>query len=104
MRFYSTNSPQHTVSAEEALFHSLPADKGLYMPTPLPHLGTDFFEKIAGQSLADIGFEISKSLFGDEISKADLENLTHQAFPFDTPVVELEPGNTSVLELFHGHH
>ncbi|QIP11465.1 threonine synthase [Spirosoma aureum] len=102
MRFYSTNNPQNTVSVEEALFHSLPADKGLYMPTPLPHLGTDFFEKIAGQSLADIGFEISKALFSDEISTADLENLTHQAFPFDTPVVDLEPGKTSVLELFHG--
>ncbi|GAB3892684.1 threonine synthase [Spirosoma agri] len=72
------------------------------MPTPLPHLGADFFEKIAGQSLADIGFEISKALFGDEISTADLENLTHQAFSFDTPIVELEPGKTSVLELFHG--
>jgi threonine synthase len=102
MRFYSTNNPQTTVSVEEALFHSLPADKGLYMPTPLPHLGTDFFKKIAGQSLADIGFEISKALFSDEISTADLENLTHQAFPFDTPVVDLEPGKTSVLELFHG--
>lgn len=102
MRFYSTNNPKVTVSAEEALFHSMPADKGLYMPTPLPHLGSDFFESIAGNSLADIGFCISQKLFGDEISRADLEELTHQAFPFDTPVLELEPGQVSVLELFHG--
>ncbi|GAB3770527.1 threonine synthase [Spirosoma horti] len=72
------------------------------MPTPLPYLGTDFFSTIAGQSLADIGFAISQALFGDEISKADLEELTHHAFPFETPVVDLEPGSTSVLELFHG--
>jgi len=102
MRFYSTNNPQHTVSAEQALFHSMPADKGLYMPTPLPQLGVDFFERIADQSLATIGFEISKALFGNEISKTDLESLTHQAFPFDTPIVDLEPGKSSVLELFHG--
>ena len=102
MRFYSTNSPQTTVTAKEALFHSMPADKGLYMPTPLPHLGADFFESIAGQSLADIGFAISQALFGDEISKADLEELTHHAFPFDTPIVELESGKMGVLELFHG--
>jgi threonine synthase len=102
MRFYSTNSPQTTVSAQDALFHSLPADKGLYMPTPLPRLGASFFEDIAGQSLADIGFSISQALFGDEINKAELEELTHQAFSFDTPVIELEPGKTSVLELFHG--
>ncbi|MBC3783602.1 threonine synthase [Spirosoma sp. LMG 31448] len=90
------------MSAQEALFHSLPADKGLYMPTPLPELGASFFEDIAGQSLADIGFAISKALFGDEISTAELEELTHHAFPFDTPVVELETGKMSVLELFHG--
>jgi threonine synthase len=102
MRFYSTNSPQTTVSSQEALFHSLPADKGLYMPTPLPKLGAAFFNDIAGQSLADIGFAISKALFGDEISTAELEELTHHAFPFDTPIVELDAGKTSVLELFHG--
>lgn len=102
MRFYSTNNPQTTVTAEQALFHSMPADKGLYMPTPLPQLGADFFDSLTDQSLADIGFAISKALFDDEISKADLEELTHRAFPFDTPVIELEPGQMSVLELFHG--
>ena len=102
MRFYSTNSPQTTVTAKEALFHSMPSDKGLYMPIPLPHLGADFFEAIAGRSLADIGFAISQALFGTEISNADLEELTHHAFPFDTPVVELDSGKTGVLELFHG--
>lgn len=102
MRFYSTNSPQATVSIKEALFRSMPADKGLYMPTPLPNLGARFFEQIAGESLATIGFLISQALFGDEISKADLEDLTHRTFPFDTPVVDLEAGKTSVLELFHG--
>lgn len=102
MRFYSTNSPQATVSVEEALFHSLPADKGLYMPTPLPYLGSDFFDSIAHQSLADIAFAISHKLFGDEISNAALEELVHSSFPFDTPVVDLDPGNVGVLELFHG--
>ena len=102
MRFYSTNNPQETVTAEEALFHSMPLDKGLYMPTPLPHLGAGFFDALANLSLADIGFSISKALFGNEISKADLEELTHQAFPFDTPVVDLDQGKTGVLELFHG--
>ena len=102
MRFYSTNSPQTTVSAKDALFHSLPADKGLYMPTPLPQLGRAFFDDISGLSLADIAFAISSKLFGDEISPANLEELTQRAFPFDTPVVTLDEGQTSVLELFHG--
>lgn len=102
MRFYSTNDPQYTVTSEQALFQSMPADRGLYMPSPLPELGSAFFDTIAPQSLADIGFEISKALFGHEISKIELEELTHQAFPFDTPLVDLQPGETGVLELFHG--
>lgn len=102
MRFYSTNSPAVTVSTEQALFQSMPADKGLYMPTPLPYLGAEFFSAVANQSLADIGFAISHALFGNEISIADLEELTHQALPFETPVVDLDPGAVSVLELFHG--
>ena len=102
MRFYSTNNPQKTVTSQQALFQSMPADKGLYMPSPLPELGAAFFEKIALQSLADIGFEISKALFGNEISKAELEELMHQAFPFDTPLVDLQTGRNGVLELFHG--
>lgn len=101
MRFYSTNSPNSTVSAEEALFHSLPADKGLYMPTPLPKPGSAFFESIADQSLADIGFAISKVFFGDEISENDLYEINQRAFPFDTPVVKLDD-ELGVLELFHG--
>ncbi|GAB3944313.1 threonine synthase [Spirosoma harenae] len=102
MRFYSTNSPKKTVTIEEALFHSMPDDKGLYMPTPLPVLGAEFFNRIANQSLADIGYSISKALFDGEISDADLEELTHSAFSFDTPIVYLEPGKSAVLELFHG--
>jgi len=102
MRFYSTNNPQVTVSAEEALFHSMPADKGLYMPSSLPFLGPSFFDSIANQSLADIGFAVSHALFNGAIPKPALEQLIHQAFPFETPVVELEAGRLGVLELFHG--
>lgn len=102
MRFYSTNNSDTTVSVEQALFHSLPVDNGLYMPVRIPNLGPDFFKKIAHDSLADIGYQISRALFGTEITDSDLEQLTHQAFPFETPVVPLESGRIEVLELFHG--
>ncbi|KAB7732273.1 threonine synthase [Rudanella paleaurantiibacter] len=102
MRFYSTNSPEKTVSIQDALFTSLPADKGLYMPDHLPDLGPAFFNQIASGTLADIGYQLSKALFGNEISDADLQELTHRAFPFETPVVPLEAEKLAVLELFHG--
>lgn len=72
------------------------------MPDHIPNLGPDFFKQIASDSLADIGYQISKALFGSEITDSDLEELTHTAFPFETPVVALEEGRISVLELFHG--
>lgn len=101
MRFYSTNSPTSTVSAEEALFHSMPADKGLYMPTPLPKPGRAFFDALTNKSLADIGFAISQLFFGDEISEQDLYAINQRAFSFDTPVVKLRD-ELGILELFHG--
>ncbi|MGV3559643.1 threonine synthase [Larkinella arboricola] len=102
MKFYSTNNPSIRVSMEEALLRSLPADRGLYMPETVPFMGADFFNSIADGTLADIGFQISATLFKDTIPTDKLEELVHRAFPFDTPVVALEEGKTHVLELFHG--
>lgn len=102
MQFYSTNNSDSFVSVRQALFHSLPVDNGLYMPSNIPDLGADFFKRIANDSLADIGFQISRELFGGEIPEPALEELTHRAFPFATPVVPLEVGKLSILELFHG--
>ncbi|OIN57171.1 threonine synthase [Arsenicibacter rosenii] len=102
MQFYSTNNNSSRVSTKQALFHSMPVDKGLYMPVSIPYQDISFFDKIAGGSLADVGYEICKALFAGEIADADLQQITHQAFPFETPVVALEDGALGVLELFHG--
>ena len=102
MQFYSTNNHSTRVSTKQALFHSMPVDKGLYMPVSIPNLDAAFFNYIAGESLADIGYELSKAFFGDEISHVDLQELAHKAFSFDTPIVDLDLENLAVLELFHG--
>ena len=102
MKFYSTNNPAASVSVQEALFRSLPADRGLYMPVTIPQRSNSFFDSIADGSLADVAYEMSKVLLGDDLTDADISTLVQQAFPFDTPVVELEAGKKYVLELFHG--
>ncbi len=102
MRFYSTNNPSTSVSVQEALFHSLPADGGLYMPVTIPQRTTSFFDSIANTSLAEVAYELSKVLLGDDLTDDTIATLVQQAFPFDTPVVELEAGKKYVLELFHG--
>jgi threonine synthase len=102
MRFYSTNNPNSNVSAQQALFQSLPADRGLYMPTHIPTLDADLLRKLTHEPLATVAYEMSRLFLGDDLTDAELQELTHRAFPFDTPVLELVPGQTSVLELFHG--
>lgn len=102
MKFYSTNNLAASVSVQEALFHSLPADRGLYMPISIPQRDKSFFDSFAGGSLADVAYEMSKVLLGDDLTDSDISALVQQAFPFDTPVVELEAGKKYVLELFQG--
>ena len=102
MKFYSTNNSANVVSVQEALFNSLPVDNGLYMPTIIPPLPAGFMADIAGQSLVEIAYKLTKLWLHEELTNAQIEQLVTQAFPFDTPLVELEAGRRYVLELFHG--
>ncbi|RYF70478.1 MAG: threonine synthase, partial [Cytophagaceae bacterium] len=102
MTFYSTNNSANVVSLQEALFNSLPQDKGLYMPTSIPQLPDGFMEGITNQSLAEIAYKLTKLWLHDDLTPAQIEELVTHAFPFDTPLVELEANRKYVLELFHG--
>ncbi|MBO0932655.1 threonine synthase [Fibrella aquatilis] len=102
MKFYSTNSPNRLVSPQEALFHSLPADGGLYMPESIPALPASFLNSLSGRSLPEIASVLTSLWLGDELSSSEVDTLVSRAFPFDTPLVELEAGRLYALELFHG--
>lgn len=101
MRFYSTNNPSVTVSFQEAVFNSLPQDKGLYMPESLPRLDADFIAHIEDHTLPEIAFHIAHALLKDDLPEDDLKRLIDDAINFPAPVVPLD-AQTSVLELFHG--
>ena len=102
MTFYSTNNSAHVVPLREALFNSLPVDNGLYMPTSIPKLPDGFLGGIINQSLVEIAYKLSEIWLRDELTNEQIEKLVTVAFPFDTPLVELEAGRKYVLELFHG--
>jgi threonine synthase len=102
MKFYSTNSPTLLVSPQEALFHSLPSDGGLYMPESIPALPISFLTDLTGRSLTDIAHVLTSLWLGDELTDLEIDTLVTRAFPFDTPLVELEAGKLYALELFHG--
>lgn len=101
MKFYSTNNKDLRVSFQEAVFNSLPADKGLYMPEEIPRLDPAFIRNIEQYSLQDIGLTVAKALVGEAIPEAALKAIVADAINFEAPVKLMDAG-TGVLELFHG--
>lgn len=101
MKFYSTNNPDLRVGFQEAVFNSMPQDKGLYMPVEIPHLSETFLRNLDSYTLPEIAFHVAQNLLGDDIPAADLQAIIQDAINFYAPVVKLEQ-NVYVLELFHG--
>ncbi|GAA3984027.1 threonine synthase [Pedobacter ginsengiterrae] len=101
MKLYSTNNKDLRVSFKEAVFNSMPQDKGLYMPVEIPQLDADFIQNIEQYSLPEIACKIASTLLKDEIPADDLKALIDDAINFEAPAVKLDD-KTFVLELFHG--
>lgn len=101
MKFYSTNNPSLRVSFEEAVFNSMPQDKGLYMPESITRLDETFINEIENYSFPEIAFQVASCLLQDVIPANDLKTIIDDAINFEAPVVALDD-ETFVLELFHG--
>ena len=101
MQLYSTNNTDLRVPFNEAVFNSLPADKGLYMPETIPAMDAHFIQHLAQFSFQDIAFRVASALVGDALPAADLRRVINEAIDFEAPVRPLDSG-IAVLELFHG--
>ncbi|MCE6993099.1 threonine synthase [Dyadobacter sp. CY323] len=101
MIFQSTKTASIKASLEEAIFNSLPADNGLYMPEYIPQVSAEFLAEIETKTFKEIAVEISNTLFDGEITRSEIENIINNAYDFEAPVVNITPDNY-VLELFHG--
>lgn len=101
MQYYSTKNPALRVSFQEAVFNSLPADGGLYMPEKIPVLPADFLTTLADRSFPEIGFEVMRHFVGREIPDSDLSAMMSAVLSFDTPLVPISK-HMYTLELFHG--
>jgi len=101
MQLYSTKNPSARVSFKDAVFNSMPQDKGLYMPVNIPRLDDKFLNNLDQYTLPEIAFHVAKSLIGDDIPDNDLKAIIYDAINFLAPVVKLEE-NIFVLELWHG--
>ncbi len=101
MKYFSTNNSDLRYSFKEAVIKGLAPDNGLFFPVSIPKLEDDFFKRLPGLSLPEIGFEVAKHFVGDDISDADLKKITEEVLNFPIPVVQVEEG-VNTLELFHG--
>src|ERR1700761_1958373 len=90
MQLYSTNNPSTRVSFKEAVFNSMPQDKGLYMPVTIPRLDDKFLNNLDQFTLPEIAYYVAKNLLGDDIPNDDLKAIIHDAINFLAPVVKLE--------------
>lgn len=101
MQYYSTNNTNHLVGLKEAVISGLAPDQGLYMPEKIPVMSTDFFKRLPGLSLLQIGEEVLTALFGEDLTAEQIRALAAHTLTFDAPLVEVEKDVYS-LELFHG--
>lgn len=101
MKFYSIQQNSPLVELQEAVMNGLAPDGGLYMPTEIPRLPSDFFKQVDTMLFQDIAFEASKNFFMPDVPQDNLMAIIREAFNFDVPLVELDK-QLYVLELFHG--
>src|SRR5688500_5056331 len=101
MQLYSTNNPSLRVEFQEAVFNSLPADNGLYMPVNIPVLDANFLQNIDKYSMPDIAYKVAHALLQDAIPEDTLRSIIEDAINFPAPVMQMDD-RTYVLELFHG--
>lgn len=100
MKLYSTNKISPDVDLKTAVLQGLPPDNGLYMPYEIPILPEVFWKNLSSYSFSEMSFNIAKNLIGNDITDKDLNQIIHQAFTFDAPLIEV--GDSYILELFHG--
>lgn len=101
MRLYSTNNRGHVVGLREAVLHSFPPDRGLYMPESLPSFPHALMADLHRLDFPSIALLVGQAIIGPEIPGGELSRMTSEALDFPAPVVMLHE-RLGALELWHG--
>lgn len=100
MPFVSTRGSAPAVGLSAALSAGLAPDGGLYLPQTWPHFAAADFA--SDHSLPQIAQRLLAPLFADDALASALPAICAQSLELPTPLRELTPANTWMLELFHG--
>ncbi|MFV0387816.1 MAG: threonine synthase [Pyrinomonadaceae bacterium] len=101
MHYFSTSKKSAPVSFRKALFNGQPNDRGLYFPSQIPALPTNFVESLKEKSKAEIAFDVIKPYIGEEIDDSSLYQICAETVGIEFPLVKIND-SISTLELFHG--
>lgn len=87
MQYYSTNNNAPKKNFQEILFIGQAPDLGLYMPDDIPQIPLDKQMQFQNMSYAEIAREVMYLFLRDEISLNDLDQITHEAYDFEIPII-----------------
>jgi threonine synthase len=108
-RFHSTNHQDLDRSLGHALLHGQAADKGLFMPSPIPQFGPADWRRMAQLSYPELAYEVLSRYVDDEFGAEELLSLCHDAYDYPVPlervterryVMRLDQGPTASFKDF----
>ncbi len=101
MNYFSTNNVNISVPFREAVIKGIADDGGLFMPSFIPKLPTNFFYSIEKLSIQEIALEVAKKFIENEIPNNEIKSIVDKSISFNSPLFNLSE-DISILELFHG--
>jgi threonine synthase len=106
MRYVSTRGQAPHVGFVDAVLGGLAPDGGLYVPQDWPQVSPAEIAGFASQPYAEVAARVIGAFAGDEIGRADLTEMCHEAYSTFThaavvPLTQLAP-DIFLAELFHG--
>lgn len=101
MHYFSTNRKSPHVSFRDAVLNGQPDDKGLYFPSEIPKLSSEFLRDFRERSNEQIAFDVIRPYVTGEIPDETLFEICSETVNFNFPLVPVTD-KISTLELFHG--
>ncbi len=101
MHYFSTNRLSPNATFREAVLRGQPEDKGLYFPSEIPTLSSNWLNGFRDLSNAQIAFDVIRPFVGDDIDERQLFDICRETVDFPFPLIPLSD-RISALELFHG--
>jgi len=101
MSTYTSTRGGGSASLNEALFRGLAPDGGLFVPDPLPSLGSGGLSPPPPGDFVESAAWSAERLLAGQVDGAVVRRITRSALSFPVPLVEVEAG-VHVLELHHG--